>query len=153
MPTPRDGVGVTAATTVRFTAARVLELGDGEPDGEGDGMPLPDADALGVGSTVGPTDGAGRPTDGDVPTRTTRGVGAPCTPTAPDDGELADGDGVTDGPGVTGAVVTTGGEPAATAGNWGSAHAYTPAPIPATPTAYRDRLNACRRTAAISDAG
>ena len=153
MPTPMlaPSVGVRCNATV--TPSPVDALPDELGVGLGDGVPLPDADALGVGSTVGPddeVDGEGRPTDGDTVTSTTRGERPPETPATGTDGvgfARDDGDGTT-GPTVT---VTTGAGPAATAGNAGSSHAYKPAPSPATPTAYNDRSNPCRRSAAITD--
>ena len=140
MPTPMLGDGVIAATTVRLTAAGVgvgIVLGDGELDGLDDGTALPDAGTLGVGSTVGPGDedplGSGRPTVGVTSTSTTRGVGAPCAPTAPggdaeDEGAPADG-----GLAITVVIVTvgTGGAATGTSGtnsitNPSSAHPTAP---------------------------
>lgn len=133
MLTPALGVGVTAAFTARLTAAALEELALG--DGLGDGVLLPDAGALGVGSAVGPgeddaADDGGSPSVGVVPTSTTRGVGAPCAPTSPGD---CDDEG--DGLGVT--VVDEVGVAAPGTGTWpllsaNALYANRAAPIPAT---------------------
>ena len=142
-----SGCGTRRSTTVTPTVPAVLlEVGEGDP--------LPDADALGVGSTVGPggdvTGDGGRPTDGVVPTSTIRGVGAACTPTAPALGDEAEGLGegaATEGPTVT---VTTGpGDWAPTAGapSWTSTSAAIGSESPPTVTAHRYAVPACRFTA------
>lgn len=136
--TPSVGVSRTS----RLTAAGALDvplLADGL--GDGVGLALPGALLLGAGSPVGPGDDAapdgGSPTDGELPTSTTRADGAPCTGAAPppDPGELLlDGDGAR-GPTVT---VTTGpGAPAAD-GSTGTRSSETPpAEKPHTATAHR----------------
>jgi hypothetical protein len=139
MLTPALGVGVSAAFTTRLTAAalEVLALGDGL----GDGVLLPVAAPVGEGSTVGPgaddaVDG-GSPTVGVVPTSTTRGVGAPCTPTVPGLGELPDVDGDPEacGPGAVVVVTTGGGDCAAAAGRPGSDAMNAAIPKPPAATA------------------
>lgn len=125
----------------RFTAAVGLALG--VADGLGDGVLLPDAVALGVGSTVGPGDDTpgdgGRPTVGVVPTSSTRGVGAPCTPTAAGFEAVTDGDADADGAGAAGPVVvdTTGGAPAEEGSAGTTVEATTASDRPAAATEYR----------------
>jgi hypothetical protein len=140
---PASGMGTTRAVTTRLTAGRPVDVLD---DGEGVGdevalvlvLALPDADADGVGSDVGPADelaAGGSPRVGVAVTSTMCGVGAPCAPTT----EPADADAAGPGRCVPG---VNGGE-AAIAGSAVNCAASAIAPAAAALTAHQAAVSEC----------